>query len=217
MNITKNKSYKIYKHTFPNKKVYIGFTSLAVEQRWQKGQNYKNQPLIWHAIKKYGWENILHEIIFETSDKTLAENKEKEYISLYNSTNPKFGYNIDKGGLHSDKMSQKTKNKLSKVKKGIIPWNKGKTGIYSKEVLEKISKTAKVNINNKGRFKRGHKGFGPFKYTKILCVETNEIFNSVIEIKNKYPKVNINKIYKSLRLGSKHFNMHWKNLNEVKE
>lgn len=55
-------SYSIYKHTFPNGKVYIGVTSLAPERRWgNNGHNYLhktddryNQPLIANAINKYG-------------------------------------------------------------------------------------------------------------------------------------------------------------------
>jgi len=35
------------------------------------------------------------------------------------------------------------RKKISKSKKGHIPWNKGKTGVYSKETLKKISKSSK--------------------------------------------------------------------------
>lgn len=207
------KKYIIYKHLFPNNKVYIGYTSTTVEQRWQNGQNYKNQPLVWRAICKYKWENISHEILFETENKELAENKEREFITeIYHSNNPKFGYNIDNGGLHSGRVSTKTKNKMSKSNKGKIPWNKDKHNIYSKETLNKIATTAKNNINNTGRFKKGHSGFGPTKYKKIQCVETNEIFNSVKEIKQKYTKYNTDKIYLSIKTGKPHFGFHWKNI-----
>lgn len=40
--------------------------------------------------------------------------------------------------LRGIKRSLETRNKLSKAMKGRIPWNKGKTGIYSKETIEKI-------------------------------------------------------------------------------
>jgi len=49
------------------------------------------------------------------------------------------------------KRSQETKDKISKSKMGTIPWNKGKTGIYSKETLQKIANGARKNKNFKGK------------------------------------------------------------------
>ena len=54
-------SYTVYKHTFPNNKVYIGITSQSVSRRWRNGEGYRNkQQLIYRAILKYGWDNIKH-------------------------------------------------------------------------------------------------------------------------------------------------------------
>lgn len=39
------------------------------------------------------------------------------------------------------KHSEESKKKMSIVRKGNIPWNKGKTDVYSKETLEKMSKS----------------------------------------------------------------------------
>ena len=55
-----NNIYKVYKHTTPNNKVYIGITSCDVERRWQGGRNYKNNKYLTKKIKKYGWRNIKH-------------------------------------------------------------------------------------------------------------------------------------------------------------
>lgn len=41
------------------------------------------------------------------------------------------------------KHSEKAKRKVSKANKGKIPWNKGKTGIYSEETRRKMSEAAK--------------------------------------------------------------------------
>lgn len=57
-------TYTVYKHTSPNGKVYIGITKLSVERRWQEGKNYKTSNHFNNAIKKYGWDNIKHEILF---------------------------------------------------------------------------------------------------------------------------------------------------------
>ena len=50
------------------------------------------------------------------------------------------------------KMSEKTKRKISKAKKGQKPWNKGKIGVYSKESKRKMSEAKKGQIPwNKGK------------------------------------------------------------------
>ena len=93
------KRYSVYKHTFPNGKTYVGLTCQNPLARWQKGDGYKNQPLVFKAIKKYGWCNIKHEVVY--SDLTLEEAhaKEIEMIALHKSNNPAFGYNIASGGF----------------------------------------------------------------------------------------------------------------------
>lgn len=100
------KNYFVYKHTFPNNKIYIGITCLKPEYRWNNGKGYLkktkgdkyDQPLIAYAINKYGWGNIQHEILFKGLSKKVAELKEIELISQYKSDKREFGYNIEKGG-----------------------------------------------------------------------------------------------------------------------
>ena len=92
----------IYKHTFPNDKVYIGQclgeTIKNAIYRWGKnGNNYKGQ-LVYRAIQKYGWDNIQHEILEVVETQKEANEKEIYYISLYNSTNKANGYNVSIGG-----------------------------------------------------------------------------------------------------------------------
>lgn len=103
------KIYKVYKHTLPkaisekkNDKVYIGITLQKVEYRWRNGDGYKLQTYFYNAIQKYGWDNFTHEILFDGLSREEAEQKEKELISFYNSTNHKFGYNIQSGGYSSE-------------------------------------------------------------------------------------------------------------------
>ena len=58
--------YIVYKHTSPSGKVYIGITGRTVKERWGKnGNGYKYCPYFYRAIKKYGWDNIKHEILYE--------------------------------------------------------------------------------------------------------------------------------------------------------
>lgn len=90
----------VYKHTFPNGKVYFGYTSYKnPARRWGKnGDGYKTQP-VYDAIEHFGWDNIRHEIIAK-SIPTIAEAKtlEQKLIDEYHSNDIRFGYNFTPGG-----------------------------------------------------------------------------------------------------------------------
>lgn len=92
-----SKEYCLYIHTCPNGKVYIGITSKRPKDRWAGGCGYKTQ-LFGKAIKKYGWENIKHEVLYENLTKEEARVLEIWMIDKYNSKNPKYGYNQTIGG-----------------------------------------------------------------------------------------------------------------------
>ena len=78
------KLFKVYIHTFPNNKVYVGITSSNENIRWRKnGTGYKKQH-VYKAIKKYGWENVKHEILYKNLTKEEAEQKEIELIKNIN-------------------------------------------------------------------------------------------------------------------------------------
>ena len=93
------KMFTVYKHTFPNNKVYIGITSKKnVYRRWSHGNGYKTQSFMWKAIQKYGWENVKHEIIAKNLSKKDACTLEIQLIAQYQSNNSKYGYNVYVGG-----------------------------------------------------------------------------------------------------------------------
>lgn len=90
----------VYKHIFPNGKVYFGYTSYKnPKQRWGKnGDGYKNQP-VYNAIEHFGWNNIKHEIVAKGIP-TVAEAKalETKLINESHSNDIHFGYNFTPGG-----------------------------------------------------------------------------------------------------------------------
>lgn len=101
----KMKRYIVYEHLFPNGKRYFGITCKKdAKKRWENGFGYTKtkQPVMYNAIKKYGWENILHLILFEDLTKKQANEKEKELIKKYKTNCKKygneFGYNMTDGG-----------------------------------------------------------------------------------------------------------------------
>ena len=94
-----NVTYTVYMHTDPDGKKYIGITKRDVKDRWNNGFGYaSNKDLrFFDAIRKFGWDNIKHEIIASDLSKEKAIETEAELIPKYKTTNPEFGYNIADG------------------------------------------------------------------------------------------------------------------------
>lgn len=82
INFRENKKYYIYIHTCPNSRRYIGL-SQNPKQRWNNGEGYKENIEFYKLIKKYGWENIKHEIVAETYYGWVARKIEKTLITTY--------------------------------------------------------------------------------------------------------------------------------------
>lgn len=83
-----------------NSKVYIGQTKVSLKLRFQNhlsaARNGKDY-VIGKAIRKYGEENFYIELLEEYTIEELNE-RERYWISYFNSTDNKFGYNISIGG-----------------------------------------------------------------------------------------------------------------------
>ena len=211
----KTRNFYVYKHTFPNEKVYIGITCNKPEYRWNNGKGYQNQSVMLRAIKKYGWENIKHEILYYNLNEEEAKQKEVELIKKYKSNQKEYGYNISTGGGGSAgyKMTQEQKQKVSErfkgiprteeVKKKISETEKGK--IVSQSTREKISKAnlgKKISEKQKNQLSKRmigntyncgiqrNKKYAGSVSKKIMCVETGEVFCSIHEASNK---LNINR------------------------
>lgn len=90
--------YKILNNV--NNKSYIGFTNNP-NNRWidhKKVHKTDNRPL-YKSMRKNGLENFSFEVIFCSTDKNYClEEMEQYFIDFHNSLNPKFGYNLTKGG-----------------------------------------------------------------------------------------------------------------------
>lgn len=85
----------VYRHTFPDGKVYIGKTSGAPEKRWGNlGQGYQGQHKVFNAILAYGWNNIKHEVLFDGLSDDEADIKERELIRLSDTEGQSGNYNV---------------------------------------------------------------------------------------------------------------------------
>lgn len=151
---TRQKFYKVYKHTAPNGKVYIGITCRKLKERWANGTRYHHNAYFTNAIKKYGWDNIKHEVLFEDLSKEEATQKEIELISFYQSNNSEYGYNQSTGGecgatgykrtpeqceaiskrMKGRTISEEERERLRRLRKGVP---------NSQEAREKMSKARK--------------------------------------------------------------------------
>ena len=94
------RNYKLYAHVNKfNQKKYFGITKNSTTERWERhGSGYKNGTHIRNAFKKYGWDSFQHFVVLDNLTYSEALVLEEAFISLYNTTNKKYGYNKDKGG-----------------------------------------------------------------------------------------------------------------------
>ena len=124
-----------------NGKRYFGITCQQPEQRWLRGLGYAEHLPIGRAIRKYGWDNFEHTIIFDGLTEDKAKRLERLYIAMYETQSDEFGYNITAGGdgvfgfRHSDESRQKMS--LSKCGENHPNWGKH----LSDETRRKISES----------------------------------------------------------------------------
>lgn len=131
--------YIVYLHiNKTNNKVYVGITSMAVNNRWREGKGYIKCEIMNRAILKYGWNNFEHIILCKTS-KDRAIVLEQYLIRHYKRKG--LSYNISNGGQGVGTVSEYTKNKLRK-------YVGSKASMYgkhpSKETIEKRVSTRKA-------------------------------------------------------------------------
>ena len=189
-------NYYVYKHTSPSNKIYIGITCQEPKSRWgSNGIGYKYHLYFYNAIKKYGWDNFKHEILFDELTKEEAEQKEIELISYYKSNQREYGYNRSIGGESGSKgykYTEEQKRHLREIRKG------EKNGMYgkhhTKETIERdrishlkenLSEDTlyKMSIAKKGR-KRSNESIRKQIETisnNVICLETSIVYNGTKE------------------------------------
>jgi len=99
-----DKVYIVYQHINKiNQKSYIGITCTEPIKRWgSHGERYKECPLFWRAIQKYGWENFEHKILESGLTREEACEAERKYIAAFHTTDRQLGYNISTGGSFTE-------------------------------------------------------------------------------------------------------------------
>ena len=102
-------------------KLYIGKTCRTYKQRWD-AHKYQSKTFNDHfhrAIRKYGWENFVFEVLHDNIDFIWLDDWEIYYIDYYNTF--KEGYNSTRGGggTNGVKCSEETKIKIAEKQKGV--------------------------------------------------------------------------------------------------
>lgn len=74
--------------------------------------------------------------------------------------------------------SDETRKRLSDLRKKIIPWNKGKTGCYSKKYIEnnRINQIGKYTGPNNKNWKGGYDGYGEYPPDIKRIIKTRDNF-----------------------------------------
>lgn len=87
-----------------NNKVYIGQSNKETE-RWRQHKYFARQDepvqYIHRAMKKYGIENFIYEVIAQCLTQEDADETEIKLIKQYDSQNKEHGYNVARGGDHA--------------------------------------------------------------------------------------------------------------------
>ena len=181
------KKYCIYIHINKiNKKVYIGQTCQDPERRWRNGEGYRDSPLFYLAIQKYGWNNFEHKILETNLSQDEANERECYWIKVYNANNKSNGYNLTPGGQsymaelwsqpeYKEKMkksfSQSRKKQFQNIKIREQRLSLLKNGVkkawsdpqWREKRIKKI--TGDKNPNSK----------------KVINLETNKVFSTIKE------------------------------------
>ena len=195
--------YSVYKHTTPSGKVYIGITSKPPEKRWLNGRGYRENFHFFNAIKKFGWNNIQHEILAVGLSKAEAEQMEISLIAQYDSTNQAKGYNFTNGGQCVGTLTEKQKQTISRKAKEAYASGKRVHHNLGKKLSEEIKSKLKEWHSHKTLTEEHRKHIGDAVRGKrigganpmaraVVCVETGEVFSSIKEAADSIDTTRVN-------------------------
>lgn len=136
----------IYKTTsLIDGRIYIG------QRKGEFDQNYKGSGLhIKRAFKKFGKYSFKLEVVCWLPTPEQLDEFEKFLIAKYREIIGRENlFNIFDGGVEGRvdgqpfrlraNVSEEARRKMSEARKGVSPWNKGKTGVYTSEAKTKMS------------------------------------------------------------------------------
>ena len=181
---SKRGPWSVYMHIVPKEisdyeydKYYIGVTRFNPEHRWQNGNGYKRQ-YFYKAIKKYGWDNIIHKVVASGLSEYDAFDMERLLIFLYQSRLDQKGYNATDGGEAPNGYKCTEEERVKRSEAGKRAWS--------------IPSVREKRVENylKGKDHPGSK--------KIVLINTGQVFDSIKEA-HKETNLYKNQIVKSCK------------------
>ena len=196
--------------------VYIGLTNISIEHRWGAHIYAATTPThldynfpIHRAMRKYGIENFQVEKLEEVDNEQLLKEREKYWISYYDSYN--HGYNATLGGdgqckyNYDDIVNFYLQNNYS-ILKTCQYFN-----IYDQVVYSAL-KSKNIDYKNLGQktgFSRNN------HHIKILLVEKNIVFNKMSDIDKYFNKTAHPNIRRCLnKITKKAYGYHWQEITD---
>lgn len=160
--------YYIYKITNSiNGLVYIGTSHQVFYKRAKYGRGYKNHTTFSNDIEKYGWKAFTVQIIETGLSKEEAGEREKHYISQFNSMNENKGYNIQSGGFKNTG-SARLKATMKDVERKYVMTEEHKRHLSESHLG--IYPTEEQNMKNR---------LSSPNRIEIICVETGMVYPSI--------------------------------------
>lgn len=182
--MNKKGSIYVFKNVF-NGKTYVGQT-IHFNSRIKAHKDLIGDSKFHNAIKKYGF-NAFELFSYHGIEIEMLDFCEIELIKRLNSIN--HGYNLDSGGNKGKFLSEESRLKMSNIKKELYSRaqhpREGTT--HTAESKEKMRKQ-KIGKPGPwlGKKRKNVSGSNHYLTKKILCVETNEMFDCSREVEEKY-------------------------------
>lgn len=180
-----HKNYLIYKLTSPSGKVYVGQTSKTLEERITIHNKDRNRaistkrtlPRFYAAWFKYPIDLWKQEVLITNLSKKEANKIEIKQISLHQSLNEKFGYNMTNGGDGGDTGKNGDINKRKKHSIFLKKLNKNPNFVRNR--IQKALKTISANpikfkTNCKYRKSKLRRGLNHQNNTGVWVVRFNQ-------------------------------------------
>lgn len=146
----------VYKITFPNNKIYIGISNNIYRRMLEHNSDFRNNLPIERAIQKYG--KITEFVILEEinpNNREFMREREKFWISAFNSNKKEFGYNISEGGDGADIGSNNNQAKLTEEQYQQV----FKDLIDNELSLQEIADKYEMHLSSLSRLNNGHTYF----------------------------------------------------------
>ena len=136
------RNWCVYQHICPNGKTYVGITSQKPETRWAGGFGYRINYEFFSMIVKYGWDNIIHQVVHAELTEEEARELEKSMIKSLGIMSCNIVHKIkdDRNGFTYDPIFDKTQFAVDELT-AIRMWSVALYGDVEEEHLKEIAST----------------------------------------------------------------------------